>query len=290
VALLFYIKGMPTLDLERSRALLLQVVQALYGERHSPVPGALVKAQMIREASQQGAIFSERDLGFKNFIDFVRSVPGIGVQIRIGSDMLLAPSSAPETLSAYAHPLPRLRRDFWRAFIEFPVPNTVRLYDPVEDKIVYAEANTERKGVVIEPISRETQIEWRKQFAEEQPEDVKTALLSVLNGTGSALFNDFARCLRENPPVMQAWNRYLQKLITDHVAAWAVAQNIPSERWNAGSGRTRVGGQTSELVSSTPNISQRAELYNFFDDLPIEELLQLRVPLEWVLKVTRTRQ
>jgi len=43
-----------------------------------------------------------------------------------------------------------------------------------------------------------------------------------------------------------------------------------------------------EAVSEKPqNVSQRAELYNFFDQLPIEDLLQLRVPLEWVLKVTR---
>jgi hypothetical protein len=38
------------------------------------------------------------------------------------------------------------------------------------------------------------------------------------------------------------------------------------------------------------SIGQRAELYNFLDNLPLEDLLQLRVPLEWVLKVTRDKQ
>lgn len=282
---------MPTLDLEHSRSLLVQVVQALYAKRHSPVPGSLIKAQIIRQANEQGETFSERELGFRSFVDFVKTTPGIGLQIRIGSDMLLAPSSATETLSAYAHPLPRLRRDFWRAFIEFPVPGTVRLYDETEDKILHEDAATERKGVSIEPVPRETQIQWRRQFAEEQPDNVKGALLSALSvsGTSNSLFNDFARRLRENPPVMQAWNRYLQKLITDQVAAWAIAHNIPPERWCGGPSRTRINGLLAETVSKTQSISQRAELYNFFDSLPIEELLQLRVPLEWVLKVTRDR-
>lgn len=140
------IAGMPLLDLERSRRLLVQVVQSLYAERHSPVPGALVKAQIVREANQLGESFSERELGFKGFVDFVKTSPEIGLQIRIGSDMLLAPSSATETLAAYAHPPSRLRRDFWRAFIEFPVLNTVRLYDETEDKILYENAATDRKG------------------------------------------------------------------------------------------------------------------------------------------------
>lgn len=281
---------MPTLDLEQSRGLLLKVVQDLYAERHGPAPGALVKAQMIREAILQGASFSERELGFKSFVDFVRAAPGVGLQIRIGSDMLLTPSSATKILSAYACALPRLRRDFWRAFIEFPVPNTVRLYDEAEDKILYEDAATQRKGVLIEPVPRETQIQWRRQFAEEQPEDIKRALFSALDRTGSTLFNEFARRLRENPPVMQAWNRYLQKLITDQVAAWAAAHNIPADRWRGSARYTRTDGSLTEASSKPQSIGQRAELYNFFDNLAIEDLLQLRVPLELVLKAKRDKR
>jgi hypothetical protein len=281
---------MPMLDLNQSRNLLVQVVQALYSERHSPVPGALVKAQIIDKAKQQSTSFSERELGFSSFVEFVKTIPEIGIQIRIGSDMLLAPSGATETLSAYARPLPRLRRDFWRAFIEFPVPSTVRLYDEAEDKILYEDTTTQRKGILIEPVSRDTQIQWRRQFAEEQPDNIKGALLSALDGFGSSPFNDFARRLRENPAVSKAWNRYLQKLITDQVVAWAAANNIPPERWSGGASRTSIGGALAETGDRPQNISQRAELYNLFDSLPIEDLLQLRVPLGWLLKVTRDKR
>jgi hypothetical protein len=201
---------MPALDPARARDLLLRVVQKSYAEGHSPLPGAFVKAQMLVEAQQDGALFNERELGFKRFIEFVRTIPEIAIQGR--SD------------------LPRLRRDFWRAFIEFPVENTVRLYDPGEDKILYEEATIQRQGVLIEPVPRDAQLQWRVTFAEEQPETIKKSLLAALQGVGSAVFNEFARRLRENPSVMRAWNRYLQKQITDYVATWASANEIPEER------------------------------------------------------------
>jgi hypothetical protein len=243
---------------------------------------------LVTEAQKKGAEFSERNLGFKKFIEFVRTVPEVAIQGRSGSDFLLAPVTAPELLAAYATPLPRLRRDFWRAFVEFPVENAVRLYDPAEDRILYEPTGTQRQGVLIDPVPRETQLQWRKIFSEEQPETIKESLLAALNGSGTTVFNEFARRLRENPSVARAWNRYLQKQITDYVAGWAMAHGIPEERWLApGRGIQFFRSEGEAAVAKSQNISQRAELYNFFDQLPIEDLLQLRVPLEWVLKVTR---
>jgi hypothetical protein len=280
----------PSLSLTESKDLLIEVVQELYAERHSPVPGALVKARILEEAASKGASFSEADLGFRSFLTFVRAVPEIAAQIRLGSDMLLAPASAGDTLSAYARPLPRLRRDFWRAFIEFPVPNTLRIYDPVEDRIFYESLPTTREGVGIDPISRTDQLTWRRIFSEEQPENVKGELLASLEGTGSSIFNEFARRLRENPSVMRAWNRYLQKQITDRVAVWATANNVPEDRWCSGVLRSDGRPSTTDAETRTHTVGQRSELYNFLDNVPIENLLQLRVPLEWILKATREKK
>lgn len=281
---------MSPLNIEDGRALLVRIVQGLYDTRQSPVPGALVKARLISEAAAAGATFSERDYGLKNFLEFAKTAPEIAVQIRIGSDMLLAPATAGDILSAYARPLPRLRRDFWRAFIEFPIVGTLRLYDPAEDKIFVEKLPTARKGIVIEPVSRETQVAWRRAFADEQPDSVKGPLLASLEGTGTAIFNEFARRLRENPTVMHAWNRYLQKQITDFVSAWAAANGVSEDRWCSGTSRADEGASKEPMPTKTHSIGQRAELYNFLDNLPIEDLLQLRVPLEWVLKVTREKK
>jgi hypothetical protein len=279
---------MPALDGARARELLVRVVQKHYAERHSPLPGAFVKAQMLVEAQRDGTVFSERELGFRKFIEFIRTVPEVAIQGRSGTDVLLAPVTATELLAAYATPLPRLRRDFWRAFIEFPIENAVRLYDPDEDKIIHVQAGSQRAGIVIEPVAPASQIQWRRTFSEEQPESIRDGLLAALNATGTALFNEFARRLRENPSVMRAWNRYLQKQITDHVATWAAKYGVAEERWLAPSHGIQFFRADGEAGSAKPqNVSQRGELYNFFDQLPLEDLLQLRVPLEWVLKVTR---
>ena len=279
---------MQALDHAGARELLLSVVNKYYAERHSPLPGAFVKAQMLTTAHQNGSIFSERELNFRRFIDFIKSVPEVAIQGRSGSDILLAPVTATELLAAYAGPLRSIRRDFWRAFIEFPIEGSVRLYDTNEDKILYVEKASLRQGVEVEPISRETQIKWRKTFAEEQLGSVKDYLLAALDRPANAIFNEFSRRLRENPSVMRAWNHYLQKQITDRVASWATKHDIPEERWMAPSRGTPLFRSHGEAAKAQPqNISQRGELYNFLDQLPIEDLLQLRVPLEWVLKVTR---
>jgi len=139
-------------------------------------------------------------------------------------------------------------------------------------------------------VSRESQIAWRKAFAEEQPASVKGPLLGSLEASGTAIFNEFARRLRENPAVMHAWNRFLQKQITDHVAAWANANGVPEERWCSGISRSDDGPTKESMPTKTHSVGQRAELYNFLDNLPIEDLLQLRVPLEWVVWVTRDKR
>lgn len=278
---------MPALDYAQARELLLRVVNKFYAKRHSPLPGAFVKAQVLVEAQNTGVTFSERELGFRRFIDFIKKVPEIAIQGRSGSDILLAPVTATEILAAYAGPLPRLRRDFWRAFIEFPIEGTLRLYDPDEDKILHVEAGTQRPGIVLEPATRETQLRWRRTFAEEQSDPTKQRLLEAVNGPSNAVFNEFARRIREDVPVSRAWNRYLQKQITDHVAEWAAKNGIAEERWIAPAQGLQAFRTSGEAVSKPQNVSQRADLYNFFDQLPIEDLLQLRVPLEWILKITR---
>jgi hypothetical protein len=279
---------MSVLDHSGARALLLRVVEKLYSKRNSPMPGALVKAQMLAEAKAVGDEFSEQAIGCRKFIDFIKTVQEVAIQGRSGSDILLAPITAGELLAAYAAPLPRLRRDFWRAFIEFPVEGVSRIYDLNEDKILYFAGTVLRSGILIEPIDREAQLEWRKIFAAEQPDPIKENLLSALSANENSMFNEFSRRLRENPSVMRAWNRYLQKQTTDYVAAWALKNNVPAERWLAPartSHFSRVDGET--LATNTQNVSQRAELYNVLDQLPLEDLLQLRVPLGWFLKITR---
>src|ERR1022692_13307 len=81
---------MPALDHSGARDLLLRVVNKYYAERNSPLPGAFVKAEMLTLAKEEGSEFSERALGLRKFIEFIRTVPDVAIQGRAGSDILLA--------------------------------------------------------------------------------------------------------------------------------------------------------------------------------------------------------
>jgi hypothetical protein len=280
---------MPALDLAQARELLLRVVQKYYSERHSPLPGAFVKAQMLAEAERDGNLFDEGELGFRKFIEFVRAVPDVGIQDRAGSDILLAPVTATEILAAYGAEPPRLRRDFWRAFVEFAVEKTSRVYDAAEDKILFVNAGEQHSGILIEPISKGTQLQWRRTFAEEQPEPIRSDFVAILDSPGSAVFNEFSRRLREDATLLRAWNRYFQKHVTDCVGAWADKNGVPKGRWLAMSGGFGPLWSVGEsvLVKKPQVHGQRAELYNLLDQLPLEDLLQLQVPLEWLLKINQ---
>jgi hypothetical protein len=89
---------------------------------------------------------------------------------------------------------------------------------------------------------------------------------------------------------MHSWNRYLQKQVTDKVAEWAAANGISEDRWCSGTSRADESSAQESMPLKTHSIGQRAELYNFLDSVPIEDLLQLRVPLDWILKVTREKK
>jgi len=62
------------LDLAQSQQLLVRIVEEGFAQRHSPLPGAYVKAQLLSRAIDQGTTFSERALGFKGFLEFVKTV------------------------------------------------------------------------------------------------------------------------------------------------------------------------------------------------------------------------
>jgi hypothetical protein len=200
--------------------------------------------------------------------------------------MLLAPSTAGDLLYAYAVPF----RECDVTFSERS--SSSRSLTPsgftIQSRTILTDNEpSTRKGIVIEPIAREVQVEWRRNFAQEQPDPVRGTLLAALDGVGTAVFNEFARRLRENPSVMHTWNRYLQKQVTDRVAQWAAANGVSEDRWCSGISRSDDVSSREPMPTKTHSIGQRAELYNFLDSVPIEDLLQLRVPLDWVLKVTR---
>lgn len=266
------------LALEALYEIAAQVVRELHEKRHAPIPGAILKPAVTSALASQGETFDTKALGLSSFAEFVAAIPGVALQRRPGSDFLVAPTSSNEVLAAFAEDKPPIRRDFWRAFVEFPTASAVRLYDPTSDKIRTEPIDSGAEGIVVEPIPLELQLRWRREFAAEQSGETRDALASITERPGRTAFNDFARYIRDNPNVFRVWNRYQQKQVVDWVERWSQKNGLSDDVWR---------GASRSSVNQPTTLNRRAEIYNLLDQVPIEDLLQIKVPLEWLLKITQ---
>jgi len=135
------------------------------------------------------------------------------------------------------------------------------------------------KGIEIEPVPLEIQLQWRKEFGSEQSGEYKTKLLAISELPGRAPFNEFARFMRDNPNAFRAWDRYQQKQISGWIERWAQKHGLTDNVW------TSVSRSTKQPIT----INRRAEVYNVLDQIPIDDLLQIKVPLEWLVKLAREK-
>jgi hypothetical protein len=220
-----------------------------------------------------------RSLGFASFGAFMEQVPDISFERRPGSDFLAAPAGSSKLTKAFARPYIRIRRDFWRAFIEFPKPGTIRVYDGRDDKVLYLPAESPVEGPRISPVPESVQLAWRRQFVESELETLKGVSVPMLRDAGRDAFNEFARFIRENPQISGAWNKYHQSLLSDWIMKWSADNGITFS-----SLETAVD---SVLNTNSLPSSKRVELYNLLDQIPIDELMDLRVPLRWLLVPAR---
>ena len=260
---------MTNLDARDFQTLVPQVVANLYERRRSPVTGAVLKLELIRRAIAEGKLFDQRTLGSGNFYDLVAKC-NVTVQRRPGSDFVVLPKSAPATVEA-VQPNIRIQRDIWYAFVSFPVPGTRRTFDPVTHKVVYEDESMPLGGkILIEPISVEQQLNWRKEFAGRMSDLEDAELAKAIKAQNP--FKDFSRLMRQRPDLGKSWNLFLLNKVIPTVERWADSNSIPREQCL----------QLNRPQSEEQETSRR-ELYQFFDSISIDDLLNLQIPLRWVV-------
>jgi hypothetical protein len=262
---------MANIDAQEFQTQVLQVVAELYQQRRSAIPGAVLKLALTRRAAEAGKYFDQRALGPGSFYDLV-SRCNVTVQRRPGSDFVVLPKSIPVAETTQSDV--RIQRDIWYAFVSFPVPSVRRTYDPVTHRVVYDDDSMALGGkVLIEPIPIEQQINWRREFATTiiGPEGEEPAKAVKAQNP----FKDFSRLMRQRPSLGKQWNLFLFKRVVPIIEQWADHNKIPREQW---------------LQSSKPKAVEdidRRELYQFLDSVSIDDLMNLHVPLRWVIGRTK---
>jgi Uncharacterised protein family (UPF0158) len=268
---------MDILTLSSALELMREIVQGRFASRGAAISGAALKSQMMQRAALTGQIFQERPLGFRSFLEFVNSESGVVVErSESGGDFLVKPLEA-ITQAAAISPQPefrptRFRDDIWLAFMSFPKEGFRREYSKEQDRVLYPpDDKAPHVGTLIEPIPKEQQLAWREEFATIADPGIRDSLVQAL--TAPNPMREFAIKLRVQPDLLKKWNQFLISKVQPIIGAWAEKNNIPTDVW------------TSSRNESED--TERRALYKMLDEIPIEELLELKAPFRWFLKKKR---
>jgi hypothetical protein len=196
--------------------------------------------------------FSELQLGFAKFGDFLRAAERAGVikmAYTVGGDLEIWPGRPHPSLSPYRSgtanlPVPpqrtnleesafssstfslpiRVRDDLWNAFNSFSaqwvydrnIDSARRLPDGGQAEI--------GPDLIRIPSGRERTLEWMRSFSRTQDATREARLLAVLAGD-SPVYR-FKAAVNADPSVNRAWRRYhIQQVVAD-IEAWAASNGV----------------------------------------------------------------
>ena len=250
---------LPTSDVLTNAFQLLSVTVRDFYSAGRPCLGATLKPELYRRSRND---FSEQQLGFPRFGDFLRaaqaggyiqltSTPGGDVAawpmgVRVST---LAPRSNPWSssparsalasnqtvrdwsLSSSRSPV-RVRQDLWNAFNSF---YATWVYDPAAD-IAFRESQAARVAdeqmsfgpvrpdLVKIPSGRDRVVEWMRSFANTQDAGIKEKLSAALDCEDAPY--QFNNLVRSDSKLWSAWRRYHVQQILAAIEAWATSNSI----------------------------------------------------------------
>jgi len=270
--------------------------------------------------------FSFEELGFATFREFLSDAERAGiVQLTMpapgsGLDVMVSlPGDKPRVTSVPREPARRLRRDLWRAFMNWDADKTrvvdretgqVSIYPTEALPLEPAEVTRRRSRVtsdpsrflLVEPISLEQKVAWAEAFVQDLPEEspaksvLRTALAQQLQLAA------FTSAVRGFPEAQDTWHRFRLSQVRDHVASWVDTQGLTLEldeptsaghvvqSGNFGLASSALHGDrkgsalTSTEVLQDAEEAVRARLLAVLSRLTLDELLQLRIPARYILE------
>jgi len=258
-----------------ARSVLQQVIRDWWAERGYPLVGSQLKARVLQRTPD----FDERALGYRNFAAFVRDTDGVAIKFRERSDFAVTPAEHAAVLEEPSEKRMWVRPDFWQAFVSFAIQGQIRAYDRTHDRIVKGPQESIPQGaIVITPIPMEEQLSWRRHFIEGLGADspLREVLPNLHSDSGLKIFSSG---LGSHADLRRRWNIVWVKHIATYVRAWAEANEIAENMW---------------LTTSPGALEQSGDLrkrvYALLDKIPVEHLLELKIPVRWLLDVPGTEE
>lgn len=294
-------------DIAPSLEQLKLVVDALSNDSYSPTAAAVKTALLKADPT-----FDERSLGYKRFVDFLAAADAQGT-VRLTRDVNNHPrvhraGASPNQHSAVAYTFDglRLRREVWRAFVEWSPGDYWRGWDRDFTRVFMApqvgrgeapwEAAPER-FLAFPVVTQVEQGEWMKEFAAAQVTPVREALEASL-GPDSGL-GAFREALRSEG-LLEAWSSALRHHVNLRAAEWATSAKVarhhlfeslarqsrpaPSDSIAVAEFAAEDAEDRGALDGVDSGIeSLRRELHRVVDGLTLSELASTPVPARFLL-------
>lgn len=260
--------------------------------------------------------FNEVSLGFTSFKHFLLAAESQGlVELHPaprGPDLQVVPKGREplpiDTPTRDAVPLgarPGVREDLWSAWIDWN-PGVVRYYDRGHDrahrlpsyespldsdeiKALRSEiAASPERFIEIAPVTFDEQVAWMKEFADQQPAGIRAQLMSALESPRPA--RDFTAAVRERQHAAQMWAAERVRRVTERIKQFQKEHDVEfpivrPERSPAGdasgSDSREVEGRALAIDADT----LRSRLHKAIDDMPVADLLSLKIPLGHLFEV-----
>jgi hypothetical protein len=273
-----------------------------FAVRGQPCLAARLKIELRRRS---GFTFSEQQLGFAKFGDFLRAAESAGfvrVQETPGGDLRVFPadpqsSATPSQIRVEFKPqstpgvsIPtNVRQDLWNAFNSL---SDSWVYDRSQDIAfkwhgIEGQAPPEAATQLIRiPSGKNNLLGWMKAFANMQQPEMRETLTAVAESKG---FFTFVAMIRNERALYGSWRRFHIQQVVTTIQAWAASncvapKNVTTPRFGA---VRQIGASVAEhaapgpvpesfkppLPTINPDLGNRLEL--LIDDL-VGELLQLR--------------
>jgi hypothetical protein len=231
-------QNLPVTEYAGALRLLRDVVADLTHDNYVPTAAA-VKSEMLKRSDN----FDEGSLGFKRFVLFLESAVESG-QVGLIRDARNHPrvfpsAIAPDKVQA-AIDLPselsrgdrKLRREVWRAFVNWQPAGYWRGWDREERQIFMAPPSPSalapwqqdpERYVEISTVTLAMQLEWMHEFATEHPSPAREALLESL--APDVKDGSFKQALTSQG-LATAWADALRARVGKHVGTWAQERAI----------------------------------------------------------------
>jgi len=166
----------------------------------------------------------------------------------------------------------QIRQDFWRAFVTYGQHGMRRYYDPAANQVVDLADGVDHPQIPeIVPFTQEQQLQWRREFAQNVEDPGQRGEIQSSLSAEQPL-REFSSYLRSKPDIKKQWNLFLFRKVQAGIEAWAKRNSVAPGIWPQRS-------SSAEVLDR-----KRRELYSVLDKIPVDLLLDLQIPLRWLVE------